>query len=198
MLGGRVLGPSEPSILGALVTPMRAKLREDGTWEQILRLVREDDAAKAAQLEPIDTWVPARAWVAFLDRWMAEVGRERVRLTGREMLLHELSVGRFASLQRSWIRAFGKSSGHLARLTPHLWRAAMRKNGTIRMLERGEGFVRLRLEDAPLVAGSRAWQAVLEGSGVGLFDHVGIEADVQLAPALLQPGSVDGLFSWNV
>ncbi len=125
------------------------------------------------------------------------MGRGRVGARGRAVRSDRLAAGRLAHLQRSWQRASGKSLSHLARLVPQLWRAAMRANGRIRVMDRTDGFVRLRLEGAPFVVGSPGWQALLEGGGVGLFAHAGVSAQVKLAPALLDPTSVDALFAWR-
>ncbi len=187
----------EPAILGIIAYPVRKHLLEEGRWDALIRTLAEDRPALAQSLDPLPKWVPASAWSALIDLWMREVGRERVVATGRDVIIDQLTTGRLAHLQRSWQRAFGKSLSHLARLVPHLWRASMRANGRIRVMDRTDGFVRLRLEGAPFVVGSPGWQALLEGGGVGLFAHAGVSAQVKLAPALLDPTSVDALFAWR-
>jgi len=190
----------EPAVRGAIVADVCRALEESDLYGPSWRSLRRKDAnfARAVQAPGQREWVSAEAYAALLDEaFQLAGGIDRLRALGRAWVARELADGgRYATMRRSWLRTFGDGPAEVARLAPHLWRASMRKNGRIVKGDAGRGFVRMVLEGAPIVRGSAAWQATLEGSLQGLLELSRPDVHVQLRPSAIEPALVEGIVLW--
>ena len=191
----------EPALRREIVAQMWSALDEHDLYRPALESLREKQPAAVAALDlgAGREWISAAAYAALLDE-TAEIagGDDRLRALGVAWSVRELGpVGRFGSMRRSWLRAFGQHPGALARLAPHLWRAVMRRNGRVRHGQTGPGFVRLVLEDAPLVRGCLPWQKILEGCLQGLLDLGELQTTVQVGSSATDPRAVDAIVMWQ-
>ncbi len=196
----RGVSADEPAIRGAIVADVVQALEEVDLYGPAWRALRRKslDRANALKDPGQQEWVSAAAYAALLDEAvMIAGGSDRLRAMGRAWVKKELANGgRYATIRRAWLRSFGDGPGEVFRLAPHLWRASMRKNGQVVKGDAGRGFVRMVLEDAPLVRGSTAWQQILEGSLQGLLELSSPDVKVQLGPSAIHPELVEGIVLW--
>ncbi len=190
----------EPGVRGPIVADVCRALEESDLYGPAWRALRRKRPDFAKELEEAATkeWVAAEAYAALLEEAVLLAGgTDRLRALGRAWVKKELADGgRYASMRRSWLRTFGDGPAEVIRLAPHLWRASMRKNGKVAKGDSGRGFVRMVLEEAPVVRGSSAWQAILEGSLQGLLEFSSPSVQVQLGPSAIDPDLVEGIVLW--
>lgn len=190
----------EAAVRGPIVADVCHALEESDLYGPAWRALRRKNPDHAADLQEAGAqeWVSARAYTALLEEALLLAGgTDRLRALGRDWVKAELADGgRYGAMRRSWLRTFGDGPAEVIRLAPHLWRASMRKNGRVAKGDSGRGFVRMVLEDAPIVRGSAAWQALLEGSLQGLLELSSPTVQVQLRPSAIEPELVEGIVLW--
>lgn len=190
----------EPAVRGPIVADVFRALEETDLYGPSWRALRRKRPDQAEELKEVGQyeWVPAEAYAALLEEALLLAGgSDRLREMGRAWVKMELADGgRYATMRRSWLRTFGDGPAEVVRLAPHLWRASMRKNGRVTKGDSGRGFVRMVLENAPVVRGSAAWQALLEGSLQGLLELSSPSVQVQLGPSAVDPELVEGIVLW--
>jgi len=190
----------EAAVRGAIVADVFRALEEVDLYGPAWRALRRKNRTYANALKDAgrQEWIPAAAYAALLDEAVLIAGgSDRLRAMGRDWVKKELADGgRYATIRRSWLRSFGDGPGEVFRLAPHLWRASMRKNGEVVKGDAGRGFVRMVLKDSPVVRGSKAWQATLEGSLQGLLELSSPQVQVQLGPSAVDPELVEGIVLW--
>lgn len=190
----------EPAVRGTIVADVFRALEEVDLYGPAWRALRRKNRAYASALKNAgeQEWIPAAAYAALLDEAVLIAGgSDRLRAMGRAWVKKELADGgRYATIRRSWLRSFGDGPGEVFRLAPHLWRASMRKNGEVVKGDAGRGFVRMVLKGSPVVRGSKAWQATLEGSLQGLLELSSPQVQVQLGPSAVDPELVEGIVLW--
>lgn len=188
-----------PAVRGPIVADVCRALEERDLYGPAWRALRRKHPEHAQALEGTrQDWVSAAAYAALLDEVVLLTGgADRLRALGRVWVQKELADGgQYAMIRRSWLRSFGDGPAEVVRLAPHLWRASMRRNGRVVKGDAGRGFVRMVLEDAPVVRGSAAWQALLEGSLQGLLELSRPDVQVQLGPSAVDPTLVEGIVLW--
>ena len=182
-----------------LVALVRRALEAGDLYGPAWRALRRKDPLQAAAIEDPGEWTSAVAYAALLHEvTLLARGLDRLRALGYDFAMETLGVGgHFADLRRSWMETFGGTPTEIVRFVPHLWSVGTRANGEARIADEGRGFVRLVLEDAPVVRGSVAWQRMLEGSLEGLLVLTGAQVNVQLGPSALDPDRVEALVLWQ-
>lgn len=190
----------EPAVRGPIVADVCRALEASDLLGPSWRALRRKSAQQATELNEAARreWVSAAAYAALVEETrLLAGGTDRLRELGRSWVKKELADGgRYATMRRSWLRTFGDGPGEVFRLAPHLWRASMRMNGKVVKGDAGRGFVRMVLEDAPIVRASPAWQAILEGSLQGLLELSSPSVQVQLGPSAVDPELVEGIVLW--
>jgi len=188
-----------PAIRGVMASRLRTSLIQLELWARTRAALR----ARAPEVEAEVGgwrgygWVTLEDWLRLVDAIGEVADPPLLREVGRTWMRGELSEGRLAHVLRSWLRAFSRDPLHLARITPHFWRAVFRRNGRIEVANHGRGFVRLSLYDAVSVQENRTWQLLLEGTAMGLMELVDEHVEVQIA-AVPDDARVDLLILWRV
>lgn len=187
------VGANEAVVAGAVVANLRELLLERGVWRD---LRRDADALTERRLFELDDahgtqWVSFTSYAALLHALGATLDEDRVRELGHAWLDRALTRGFLANMIRSWLRSFNPTPKNVTLLVPHLWPVVNRNAGRMRMMDQGEGFLKMRVEPAPeSLVQCPTQHRLLEGVGAALFEVAKVESSVQIGPT---PGRDDAL-----
>ena len=191
--------PRDPRISGSIVAELRAQMLELGIWDRVRGQMAEHDPLGIRWVDDAATqsWVEIETYVSLIEAMGVVLGAQAMRELGRARVARSTRTGIFASIVRGWMRSFADRPFEVVRIVPHLWRAATRDAGQMTLVGSGEGFARFRLRNAPPALIRTSWHTLLEGMGLGLLDLAHATGEVQIGPALDEPGSADMLFFWK-
>jgi hypothetical protein len=192
----------EPSISGRIVTELRALMIAQGVWPKVRDTLAARNATALRWLDDAarEPWVDLDIHLALVDAAGEALGLQQVRELGRERMIQSSRAGIFAAIVRGWLRSFQGDPAQVLKVMPHLWRAGVRRGGSLRVLSSGEGRLDARLSPGPAatqLGKSAAWRALLEGFCVGLIDLCGATGEAAFEVSSETPGAVDLKLRWR-
>jgi hypothetical protein len=197
-----VTAGGDPCISGRIVSELRALMIAEGVWPKVrdALAVRAPMALRWLDDAANEPWIEMETYLSMVDAAGEALGLDALRALGRKRMVESSQSGIFASIVRGWLRSFERDPAQVLRVVPHLWRAGVRRGGSLRVVSAGDGFLHARLVPGPaatLMARSPAWRAVLEGFCTGLLDLCGASGEAVFLVSTEVPGAIDVRFRWR-
>lgn len=174
-----------PAIASSVVSGVRRLLIEDGRWIDVRErmIARDPRASEWIDGTIVGPWIALERHLAIMSALQDVVGDDGLRAIGKNRLRDSVSAGVLAPIFRSWARSYAAAPAQLIRVTPHVWSAATRNLGSLRVDSVGEREMTLRVVPTPEpVRRNDAWQRFLEGYGLGVLELGSLEGEVAIAP----------------
>ncbi len=161
-------------IAGGVITSYRASLVERDIWEHVRARFAQRGTRAPEWLDGVThhDWVDVEAFVSLLDAIGDVMGLDALRNLVRKRIADPAGSNFYAPILRSWARSFGTNPEAMLRGVVHVWRAALRNAGRVRLQPVRAGEVHLLIE-GPLEAAYRTSPALaseLEGMAFSLLD----------------------------
>lgn len=161
-------------IAGGVLTSYRAPLVERDIWDHVRARFSQRGPRPAEWLDAVThrDWVDVDAFVTLLDSLGDTIGIDALRHLVRKRIADPEGSNFYAPILRSWARSFGTNPESMLRGVVHVWRAALRNAGRVRLQPVREGEVHLLIEGPlePAYKASPALASELEGLAFSLLD----------------------------